>query len=241
MKATLRMSGVFTDEESSGKLLDLLKTAPGILCITEAFTEALKCMSADKEVKRSILMPLVDIPYEFEEVESAEDRAVPVRLEREKEKLQKLLDAALKAQEEPKAPKRSRAEAEDPGTREGQQAAEESKQAKAEVDKLVDKANKQTIYDRIDTCLAEYGTLVRSFASTMAWFKLGRKAVREILAEQATVAEQKKNAKVARRAEKVGVPETSEDESESESGAEGSEEAPPPGGHVCGFVQGLCL
>ena len=65
MKATLRMSGVFTDEESSGKLLDLLKTAPGILCITEAFTEALKCMSADKEVKRSILMPLVDIPYEF--------------------------------------------------------------------------------------------------------------------------------------------------------------------------------
>ena len=31
MQATLRMSGVFTDEESSVKLLDLLRTAPGIL------------------------------------------------------------------------------------------------------------------------------------------------------------------------------------------------------------------
>ena len=51
MQATLRMSGVFTDEESSANLMDLLKTTPGILGTTEAFTEALKCMNADKEVK----------------------------------------------------------------------------------------------------------------------------------------------------------------------------------------------
>ena len=42
MQATLRMSGVFTDEESSDKLVELLKTAPGILGTTEAFNEALK-------------------------------------------------------------------------------------------------------------------------------------------------------------------------------------------------------
>ena len=61
----------------------------------------------------------------------------------------------------------------------------------------------------------------------MAWFKSGRKAVREMLVEQAAVAEQKKAAKVARKADKVVVPETSEDESESESEAEDSEEDPP--------------
>ena len=60
MQATLRMSGVFTDEESSDKLMDLLRTAPGILANTEAFTEALKCISAKKEVKRSLVMPLVE-------------------------------------------------------------------------------------------------------------------------------------------------------------------------------------
>ena len=48
--------------------------------------------------------------------------------EREKVNLQKLLDEALKAQEEPKVPKRSRAEADDPGAREGQKVAEEGKQ-----------------------------------------------------------------------------------------------------------------
>ena len=51
MQATLRMSRVFTNEESSVKLLDLPRTAPGILCNTDAFTEAIKCMNADKEVK----------------------------------------------------------------------------------------------------------------------------------------------------------------------------------------------
>ena len=122
-------------------------------------------MSADKEAKRSILVPLVDIPYEFEGVESAEDRAE--QLEREKEKLQILLDAALKAQEEPDVPTRSRAEADDPGAREGQKVAEEGKQAKAEADKLVDKANKQVIYERIDTCLSEYDTLDRRFAGSL--------------------------------------------------------------------------
>ena len=62
----------------------------------------------------------------------------------------------------------------------------------------------------------------------MAWFKSGRKAVRDMLAEQATIAEQRKAAKVARNADKVIVPETSEDESELESEAEDSKEAPPP-------------
>ena len=170
-------------------------------------------------------MPLGDIPYEFEEVEPAEEAVK--RLEREKEDLQKFFEEVLKAQGEPKVPKRSRAEADDPGAREGQQVAEQGKQAKAEADKLVDKANKQVIYERIDACLREYGTLVRSFASTMAWFKSGRKAVREMLVEQAAVAEQKKAAKVARKADKVVVPETSEDESESESEAEDSEEDLP--------------
>ena len=122
MQATLRMSGVFTDEESSDKLMDLLRTAPGILGNTEAFTEALKCIMADKEVKRSLVMPLVEIPYEIVAVESAEGRAE--RLQREKDDLQKNLDAALKAQEDPKVPKRSRAEADDPGMREGQKVAE---------------------------------------------------------------------------------------------------------------------
>ena len=118
---------MFTDEESSDKLLDLLRTAPGILGSTEAFTEALKCIMADKEVKRSLVMPLVDIPYEIVAVESAEGRAE--RLQREKDDLQSRLDAALKAQEEPKVPKRSMAEADDPGTREGQKVAEQGKLA----------------------------------------------------------------------------------------------------------------
>ena len=68
MQATLRLSGVFTDDESSVKLLELyLKPAPGILGTTKAFTEALKCMNADKEVVRSDNMPLVDVPYEVKE------------------------------------------------------------------------------------------------------------------------------------------------------------------------------
>ena len=41
MQATLRMSRVFIDDESSTKLMDLLKTAPGILGTTKAFTKAL--------------------------------------------------------------------------------------------------------------------------------------------------------------------------------------------------------
>ena len=86
--------------------------------------------------------------------------------------MQKLLDEALKEQGDRKAPtcKRSRADADVPAVREGQRVAEQGKLAKAAVDKLVDKANKQVIYERIDACLAEYDTLVRSFASTMAWF-----------------------------------------------------------------------
>ena len=44
MRATLRMSRVFTNEEVSVKLLDLIRTAPSafILGNTEAFNEALK-------------------------------------------------------------------------------------------------------------------------------------------------------------------------------------------------------
>ena len=38
MQATLRMSGVFTDEESSEKLVDLLRTAPGILHVAPYMT-----------------------------------------------------------------------------------------------------------------------------------------------------------------------------------------------------------
>ena len=166
MQATLRMSGVFTDEESSEKLLDLLRTAPGILCNTEAFTEALKCMSADKEVKRSIVMPLVDVPYEFVGIESAE--AGLERLQREKEELQKLSDEAMKAQVEPQAPKRSRAETDDPGAGNGREVAEQGRQAKAEADKLLNRANKQLIYEQMHTCLSEYDSVVRSFESTMA-------------------------------------------------------------------------
>ena len=120
--------------------MDLLKTAHGILCDTEAFTKALKCMSADKEVNRTILMPLVNIPYEFEEVESAE--AGFERLEHERENLQKLLDEAVKAQGDQKVSKRSRAEADDPGARDSQKVAEQGKQAKAEADTLVNKVNK---------------------------------------------------------------------------------------------------
>ena len=70
-------------------------------------------------------MPLIDIPYAFVEVESAEDRAE--RLEHEKVNLQKLLDEAVKAQGEPKAPNRSRAEADGPGAGDGQKVAEQGK------------------------------------------------------------------------------------------------------------------
>ena len=129
MQATFRMSGVFTDEESSDKLLDLLRTAPGILGNTEAFTEAIKCMSAKKELERNILMPLVDVPYEFVEVESAEVRVD--RLERENVKLQDLIDAALKAQEESKVPKRSRAKGRRPRYARGPESGQGGKHCQA--------------------------------------------------------------------------------------------------------------
>ena len=50
MQVTLRMSGVFTDEESSTKLLDMLKTAPGILGTTRLLT---KHLSALVPIRRS--------------------------------------------------------------------------------------------------------------------------------------------------------------------------------------------
>ena len=101
---------------------------------------------------------------------------------------------------------RSKAEADDPGAGEGRKVAEQGKQAKAEADKLVNKANKQLIYERIDTCLSEYDSLVRSFESTMAWFKAGRKAVRQMLQEQAAEAEQENAAKAEKKkADKLGV------------------------------------
>ena len=241
MQATLRMSGVFTDEESSDKLMDLLRTATGILCNTEAFTAALKCINADKEVKRSIMMPLVDIPYEYVGIESAE--AGLERLQREKEELQKLLDDALKAQVGPQAPKRSRAEADDPGAGNGREMAEQGRQAKAEADELLNyRANKKLIYERIDNCLAEYDSGDCSFASAMNWFKSGRTKVREMLTEQAAEAEREKAAKAEKKkADRLVVPETSDEEVESESEAEDSEEEPPPRGHVCRAVQWLCF
>ena len=102
------------------------------------------------------------------------------------------------------------------------------KQAKAEAGKLVNKANKQLIYERIDTCLSEYDSLVRSFESAMNWFKSGRKAVRDMLKEQAAEAEQEKAAKAdKKKADRLVVPETSDDEVESDSEAEESEEEPP--------------
>ena len=116
--------------------------------------------------------------------------------------------------------------------------AEQGREAKAEADRLDSEANKKVIYERIEACLSEYGTCVRSYTSTMAWFKSGRKAVQEMLADQATAAGKKKAAKKVKKADEFLVPETSsEDEaSESESEAEDSEEDPPPGGYVCGFV-----
>ena len=54
-------------------------------------------------------MPLIDIPCGFVEVEEA-----ATGLEREKQELQSLLHGALKAQGDPKAPKRTRAEANGP-------------------------------------------------------------------------------------------------------------------------------
>ena len=118
--------------------------------------------------------------------------------------------------------------------------------AKAEADKLVDKANKQVIYGRIDACLTEYDTLVRSCASTMAWFNSGRKKVREMVAAQATEIAQEKAAKVAKKKadKEVLVPETSDDEEDQESESESEESEPGgplPGGHVCGAFQRLCL
>ena len=98
-------------------------------------------MSADKEVKRSIVMPLVDVPYEFVGIESADLEAGLERLKREKEELQKLLDEARKAQVVPQAPKRSRAEAVDPGAENGREVAEQGRQAKAEADTLLNRAN----------------------------------------------------------------------------------------------------
>ena len=99
--------------------------------------------------------------------------------------------------------------------------AEQGKLAKAQADNLVDKANKQVIYARMDACLTEYDTLVRGVASTMTWFKSGRKAVREMVEEQENAVKLAK-----KKADKVVVRETSEDggEQESESEAEEIEE-----------------
>ena len=161
--------------------------------------------------------------------------------------MQKLLDETLKSQGDAGTSKRSRADADDPAMGELAKVAEQGKQAKAEVDKLVDKANQQAIYGRIDACLTEYDTLVQSVASTMAWFNAGRKKVRKMVAAQATHSEvsQGKAARVAKKKadKEVFVPETSEDEDEqgSESESEESEEHPPPGGNVCGAFQRLCL
>ena len=69
-----------------------------------------------------------------------------------------MLDSALKAQEDAGKPKRPRADADDPAMGESAKIAEQGKLAKAEADKLVDKANKQLIYGRIDDCLTEYDT-----------------------------------------------------------------------------------
>ena len=150
MQATLRFSRVFTDEESSAKLLILLKTAPdpGILGTTKAFDQALKCMNADKDGLRSDDMPLVDVSYEVEEQESAAD--IAKQLEREKQELQDLLDSTLKAHEAEKSAKRSRANADTPAMSESANIAEQGKLAKGEADKLGDLANKQVIYDRIE-------------------------------------------------------------------------------------------
>jgi hypothetical protein len=135
-------------------------------------------------------------------------------------------------------PKRSRAEADDPGMREGQKVAEQGEQAKAEADKLSSEANKKVIYDRIDVTLTEYDTLIRSFASTMSWFKSGRKAVNEMLDEEATAAELKKAAKAARKKKVEIVPETSDEESSAESEAEDSEEEPPHEDMCAGLFKG---
>ena len=45
-QAALGMSGVFAHDGGSAKLLGLLKTAPGVLGATAAFTEALTYMNA---------------------------------------------------------------------------------------------------------------------------------------------------------------------------------------------------
>ena len=70
------------------------------------------------------------------------------------------MDEARKAQVVPQAPKRSRAEADDPGAEKCREVAEQGRQAKAEADKLVNRANKQLIYEQIDTCLSEYDNIV---------------------------------------------------------------------------------
>ena len=134
-------------------LLELIKAAPGSLGATKASTEALKCMNADKEVERSDSMPLVDVPYEVKDLESAEEATK--RLEREKQELQKLMDSALKAQKDTGEPKGSRAAADDPAMGGSAKIVEQGKLAKAEANQIVDKANKQVIYGRIDDCLTE--------------------------------------------------------------------------------------
>ena len=64
---------------------------------------------------------------------------------------------------------------------------------------LVDKASEQAIYGRIDDCLTEYDTRVRGVASAMAWFNLGRKKVREMVAAEAAHVSQGKAARVAKK------------------------------------------
>jgi hypothetical protein len=118
--------------------------------------------------------------------------------------------------------------------------AEQGREAKAEADKSDSEANRKVIYERIEACLSEYGTCVRSYTSTMAWFKSGRKAVQEMLADQATAADKKKAAKKVKKADDFVVPETSsEDEaSEAESEAEDSEEDPPQEDMCAGLFKG---
>ena len=84
----------------------------------------------------------------------------------------------------------------------------------------------------------EYDTLVRSFASTMSWFKSGRKAVNEMLDEEAIAAVLKKAAKAARKKKVEIVPETSDEESSAESEAEDSEEEPPHEDMCAGLFKG---
>ena len=174
-------SEVFIDEESSSKLLDLLKTAPGILGTAKAFKEALECIGADKEVERSGNMPLLDVPYEVGEKESADLEDLAKRLARELQDAKDLVEKPLQAHEAVKAPKMSLVDADTPGTSESKKVAEQGKLAKDEADKLVDLANKQVIYDRIDQCVDGYGSGSRSFTSTTSWGSQGKTKVRGVV------------------------------------------------------------